>query len=374
MQLSERKKKIIKAVIEEYITTADPVGSKSIAQHAGLGLSSATIRNEMAELEAMGYLEQPHTSAGRVPSAKGYRMYVNELMRRQSLSVSEAEEINRSLRKKMRRLDKAVADAGKLTAKLTHYPAYVLAAASSHVTIHRFELISVDANTFIIVLLLSTNTVKNKLIRLPAPIAPQTLVKLSTLFNASFTNLTEEQITPQLISATERASGDTTGLVAVIAGYAIQVLSETKSTEAYVSGASHLLQQPEFHDVDKAQRVLTYLSDSEGLAKLPSPDPGGTMKITIGPENLAEELKDSSVIVAKYDAGNNMQGLIGVVGPTRMDYSKVAARLTFIANGLSRMLADSNLLLPGLDAPSAPEGGGTDDTPKGGADDPNRAP
>ena len=126
--------------------------------------------------------------------------------------------------------------------------------------------------------------------------------------------------------------------------------------------------------MDKAQRVLTYLSDSEGLAKLPSPDPGGTMKITIGPENLAEELKDSSVIVAKYDAGNNMQGLIGVVGPTRMDYSKVAARLTFIANGLSRMLADSDLLLPGLDAPSAPEGGGTDDTPKGGADDPNRAP
>jgi heat-inducible transcriptional repressor len=350
MQLSERKKKIIKAVIEEYIATAEPVGSKSIALHAGLGLSSATIRNEMAELEALGYLEQPHTSAGRIPSVKGYRIYVNELMRRQSLSVSEAEEINRSLRKKMRRLDKAVADAGKLTAKLTHYPAYVLAAASSHVTIVRFDLISVDANTFIIVLLLSTNAVKNKLVRLPTSVPAQALVKLATVFNASFTHLSEEQITPQLIASTERASGDSIGLVAVIAGYALQVLSETKSSETYVSGASHLLQQPEFHDVDKAQRLLTYLSDSEGLAKLPSPDPDGSLKITIGPENLAEELKDSSVVVAKYDAGNNMQGLIGVVGPTRMDYAKVSARLAYIANGLSKMFSDSNFLLPGFDA------------------------
>ena len=348
MQLSERKKKIIKAVIEEYIATAEPVGSKSIAQHAGLGLSSATIRNEMAELEALGYLEQPHTSAGRIPSAKGYRIYVNELMRRQNLSVSEAEEINRSLRKKMRRLDKAISDAGKLTAKLTHYPAYVLSAAPSQVTIHRFDLISVDANTFIIVLLLSTNAVKNKLVRLPIQVPAQALVKLATVFNASFTNLTEEQITPQLIASTERATGDTVGLVAVISGYALQVLSETKSSEAYVSGASHLLQQPEFHDVDKAQRLLTYLSDSDGLAKLPSPDTDGSIKITIGPENLAEELKDSSVVVAKYDAGDNMQGLIGVVGPTRMDYSKVSARLAYIANGLSKMFSDSSFLLPGL--------------------------
>lgn len=346
MDISERKKKILRAVIDDYIETAEPVGSKTIAQNSGLGLSSATIRNEMAELEAMGFLEQPHTSAGRIPSALGYRMYVNELMRRHKLSIEETEEINNNLRLKMQQFDRLLTDAGKLTSRLTNYPAYALAAVSAAVTISRFDLIYIETNTFIIVVMLSNNTVKNKLIHLPTNIDQATLIKLSTMFNASFTGISDDMITPNLISATERASGDTIGLVAVIAGFAIEVLTETKTSEAFLTGTSNLLQHPEYKDIGKAQRLLSYLSDGSELLKLPSPDDNNNVKITIGPENLADELKDSSVVVAKYNAGDNMQGLIGVVGPTRMDYSKVSARLSYIADELSELISGESIPPP----------------------------
>ncbi len=339
MEISERKKEILKAVINDYIETAEPVGSKAIAQKSDLGLSSATIRNEMAELEAMGYLEQPHTSAGRIPSPLGYRIYVNELMQKHKLSVEETEVINQNLTQKMNQLDKIISDVGRLTSRLTSYPAYALATAAAHITISRFDLIYVDANTFIVVAMLSNNSVENKLIHLPIQVEQSTLTKLATVFNANFTNITDDKITTQLIQATERVTGDTSGLVAVIAGFAIEVLSDTKASSAYVAGTSHLLEHPEFKDVSKAQRVLGYLSEENDILKLPIPEEDDELKITIGPENLAEELKDSSVVVARYNAGGNMQGLIGIVGPTRMDYSKVAARLSYIAQGLSRLFA-----------------------------------
>ena len=348
MDLSERKKKILKAVIDDYVDTAEPVGSKTIAQNAGLGLSPATIRNEMAELEDMGYLEQPHTSAGRIPSSSGYRVYVNELMQRQRLSLEETEEINRGLRYKMQQLDKIITEAGRLTSRMTSYPAYALTATAPQATISRFDLIYVDSNTFIIVVMLSNNTVKNKLVRLPVNVEQAELVKLSTLFNASFVGIPDERITTALIQATERAAGDTTGTVAVIARFDIEVLSEVKTTETYVTGTSHLLRHPEYRDVEKAQRLLSYLSDGEELLKLPTPDDADDVKITIGSENLADELKSSSVIVARYNAGDGMQGLIGVVGPTRMDYSKVAAKLSYIAGGLSRLLSGGDVSPPKL--------------------------
>ena len=355
MDISERKKKILKAVVDSYIETAEPVGSKAIAESAGLGISSATIRNEMAELEAMGLLEQPHTSAGRIPSPAGYRIYVNELMQQQKLSLQETEEINIGLNHRMEQLDQMLADVGKLTSDLTNYPVYAMATAASQVTISRFDLIYVDSNTFIIVAMLSNNTVKNKLVHVIASVRQEYLVKLATVFNASFTGIPDSEITPLLISSTERAVDDTMGLVSVVAGFAIKILSDVKSAETYVAGTSHLLTQPEFHDVDKAHRVLSYLSDGQSLMNLPIPDNSADIRITIGPENVAEELKDSSVIVARYNAGGNMQGLIGVVGPTRMDYSKVAARLSYIARELSGILnsghvsaLDSKTVMDGL--------------------------
>lgn len=343
MDLGERKKKILRAVIDEYVETAEPVGSKTIAKDIGLTVSPATIRNEMAELESMGLLEQPHTSAGRIPTPQGYRIYVNELMNQHKLSLDETATINRALKSRIQQLDKIIADAGRITSQLTSYPAYALTAANNKVTISRFDIIHVDTNTFIIVVMMSNKTVKNKLVQLPFPVEQGALIKLSTLFNASFTNVTEEKITPQLISSTERAANDVTGIVAVIAGFAIELLYDTKSRETHITGASSLLEYPEYKDVDKAQRLLRYLSDESELIKLPAPEGSGGMKITIGPENLADELRDSSVIVARYDAGDDMQGLIGVVGPTRMDYSKVAARLSYIARGLSWLLSGSDI-------------------------------
>ncbi|NLT15674.1 MAG: heat-inducible transcription repressor HrcA [Clostridiales bacterium] len=342
MDLRERKKKILRAVIDEYVQTAEPVGSKTIAKDIGLTVSPATIRNDMAELESLGLLEQPHTSAGRIPTSSGYRVYVNELMEQYRLSLEETETINRALKSRIQQLDRIISDAGRITSQLTSYPAYALAAASNSITISRFDIIYVDSGTFIIVVMMSNKTVKNKLVHLPFTVEQTQLTKLSTLFNASFTNITEEKITPQLISSTERASNDSNGVVAVIAGFALELLSETKARETHITGASNLLEYPEYRDVDKAQRLLRYLSSEGEIAKLPVPEDSGGMKITIGSENLAEELRDSSVIVARYDAGDDMQGLIGVVGPTRMDYSKVAARLSYIARGLSALLSGSD--------------------------------
>ncbi|MBQ3404058.1 MAG: heat-inducible transcription repressor HrcA [Oscillospiraceae bacterium] len=347
MELSERKKEILRAITDVYIETAEPVGSKTIAQNSGLGLSSATIRSEMAELTALGYLEQPHTSAGRVPSAQGYRFYVNELMNRHRLSLQEAEEINRNLTHRLGQLDKMISDIGRFAAKLTSYPTYALTTTVSNLTAERFDLIFVDSNRFIIVIMLSDNSVQNRLVQLTSEVDPVTLGKLSTVFNARFTGITEGAITPELISATERATGDSSGLVSVIAGYAIEVLTSRGSGEAFVTGATRLFEHPEYQDISKARELLNYLSDGSRIMNLPAPDDNQDIKITIGPENLADELKDSSVIVVRYDLGNDAQGLIGVVGPTRMDYSTVSARLSYLARGLSWLFSGGAILPPG---------------------------
>ena len=338
MAISERKKKILAAVVDEYVRTAEPVGSKAIAATAGLGCSSATIRNELAELVSLGYLEQPHTSAGRVPTPMGYRMYVNELMARQKLSLEETEELNRRMNQKLRELDDTISDVSRLASQITNYPALALTTRTA-VTIKRFDIIYVDANTFILVVLLSDNSVKNKLVHLPLSVDQKLVQRLSSLFNSGFTGITEDQITPLLINSTERAADDTMGITSVIAAFAIEVLTDAAAPTAFVSGENRLLNQPEFRDPEKAHRLMGYLSGG-GYLLPPGTDmnTAGEVRVLIGPENVAEELKDSSVVIATYDAGDNTKGMIGVVGPTRMDYSAVAAKLSALAAGLSRRL------------------------------------
>ena len=339
MALSERKKKILAAVVEEYIRTAEPVGSKALAQRSELSCSSATIRNELAELVSLGYLEQPHTSAGRVPTPMGYRMYVNELMERQKLSLEETEDLNRRLGQKLRELDDTISGVSRLASQLTDYPALALTAQSA-VTVRRYDLIYVDANTFIIVLTLSNNTAKSKLVHLPLSVDQALVQRLSALFNASFTNVTEDAVTPVLLHSTERAADDTIGLTAVISAFLLETLHEENTPTAFVTGENRLLSQPEFRDPDKAHRLMSYLAGGGHVlpavgGALPGED---EVRVLIGPENVAEELRDSSVVIASYDAGDNTRGLIGVVGPTRMDYSAVAAKLSFLAAALSRRL------------------------------------
>jgi len=338
MNLSNRKKEILRTVVEQYVKAAEPVGSKVVAEALGSRVSSATVRSEMAELESLGLLEQPHTSAGRIPSANGYRLYVNDLMQSQNISSDDALMIDNTLDGTVAEQVQLLDEVGKLTSRLTTYPAYAMASATGIICIVRFDLIYVDYSTFIIVALLSNDTVRNKLVHLTTNIEPPMLTKLSAVLNASFTGIPEERITPVLITATERAVGDSSGIVAVVAGFTIELLVEAKTVGTRVSGAINLLNHPEYRDFDKAQRIIRYLSDEKELARLPSPDSAGEIKITIGPENLADELRDSSVMAIKYDAGSDIQGLIGVVGPTRMDYSKVAAHLSYMAQGLSLLL------------------------------------
>ena len=345
MDLSERKRRILTAIVEGYIATAEPVGSKALS--GVIGCSSATIRNEMAELTAMGYLEQPHTSAGRVPSPTGYRLYVNELMERQKLSEEEAAAINERLRQKEKQIDELMGEVGRLTSTMTNYPAYALA-MKTPASVRRFDFIYVDTNTFIVVALLTDNTVKNKLIHLPFTVSQEQVQTLSSLFNVHFTGVTDDEITDVLIRSTERAAGDTYGLVAAVSAFVMETLSAAKAAPVRFAGASQLLNQPEYRDPEKAHALMNFFSNSDQLLSGLAPDAVGQdgIRVTIGPENVAEELKDSSVVMASYDAGGGMRGYIGVVGPTRMDYSSVAAKLSYIAAGLSRSLA----------GPDAPDG------------------
>ena len=345
MALSERKKVILRAIVENYIETAEPVGSKAVAELTGLKVSSATIRNDMADLEEMGYLEQPHTSAGRIPSPKGYRVYVNELMESQKLSVQETEDINHQLRTKMAELDKVIDQAGKLVSQMTHYPTFALTTASARITIKRYDLIMVDDNSFIAVVMTDSNVARNKIIRIPSDLNQPQIQLLNTLLNSSFVGLTLSEITPELMRVAQHAVGDSYGLISLVVSFAMEVLQELESQSVHTAGLSNLFAHPEYQTVDKAQPLLTYLSEEIDPSQLPVPQTE-QMKIIIGPENAASELKDTSVVLASYDIGDNMRGIIGVVGPTRMDYAKVTARLAYFTDSLTRMFGKNEPSLP----------------------------
>jgi len=345
MALSERKKKILRAVVESYVQTAEPVGSKAILELANLNVSSATIRNELADLTEQGYLEQPHTSAGRIPSPKGYRLYVNELMEEQRLSLEETRQINDALHLKMQELDKVIDQAGRMVSQLTNYPAFALAGNARRTTIRRFDLIMVDVNSFIVVVMTDNNVVKNKLIRLPADLSEPQLQLLTTLLNTSFVGKTLDELTPELMRVAEHAAGTSYGLISLVVSFAMEVLDDLENSSVYTSGASQLLAHPEYQDVGKAHKLMNYLNNEQSLAQsLALPVMGGdNTKILIGPENVADELKDTSVVLASYDIGDGLKGVIGVVGPTRMDYAKVAAKLSYVADGLSKLFGQPEL-------------------------------
>ncbi|MDD6064517.1 MAG: heat-inducible transcriptional repressor HrcA [Clostridiales bacterium] len=351
MELTERKKQILRAIVDSYIRTAEPVGSKTISQLPGMDFSPATIRNEMADLTSMGLLEQPHTSAGRVPSAAGYRLYVDELMQGYRLSMDETKTINQAMEVKMQEVDKMISQVGKLVSKMTDLPAYAVAARSSQRTVKRFDLILAEAGSFILVVMLSDNQVQNKLIRLPLDVSQEDLRLLSAALNASLTELTADEITPELLAKVTRSAAGAASLVPVIVDYTVELLKKTHS-EVYMTGQAKLLGQPEYHDVEKAQEVLTSL-DEDVISNLPATLSSGTTRILVGPENVAKELKDSSVVITKFDIGDGMQGMIGVVGPTRMDYAKITARLSYFAENLGRMFAKPQQ--PALNEPELPK-------------------
>ena len=340
MELTDRKKQILKVVVEDYIRTAEPVGSKAIAAEMGGSVSSATIRNELADLVELGYLEQPHTSAGRIPPPKGYRLYVNELMERQRLSIAETEKINRSLQGKMEELDRLLTQAGRAVSSFVNYPAYVTAAGRKNLTARRFDLLPVDDHSCIVVMMMGDNRVKSQLLRLQLKLEQEQMPTLVNLLNSHFTGVGTEEMNLRLMAVADQVSPQMFLLLSQTVAYAVDALEEAGQREVFTAGAKEILKLPEFRNADRAHELISFLTDSK--ESLPMPEEG-PMKILIGPENVSEALQDTSVVVASYDIGDGMRGLIGVVGPTRMDYATVAARLSGFADGLTRLFGKQEL-------------------------------
>ncbi len=339
MELSERKKQILKAIIGDYIRTAEPVGSKTLAARPELHFSSATIRNEMSELEEMGYLEKPHTSAGRIPAPAGYRLYVDELMGACETGEADEEAIEQ-MRGKVRELDRLVQEAGRLVSTLTNYVSVAVTPHMDHTVLKQFEIVAVDRTTFVIVVVTDAGQVKNKLVHTAVEVSKDEAELLTFTLNQTLTGLPLTEITAERFEVVRRAAG-LTALLGPVAEYLAELIEELGSQKVFLEGASKLLRFPEYRDTHKAQALLDYITDNRHLLPV-KPNIDG-IQFFIGPENGQNPLSDASMIYAKYDIGAKGQGIIGIVGPTRMDYQHLAARLSRFAKGLNKLIADTFL-------------------------------
>ena len=286
-------------------------------------------------------------SSSPIPQQDGSRPrqvtgYVNELMEGYRLSIDETQSLNQAMELKLQEFDKVMSQVGKMVSNLTNLPAYaVTSRAGIQPSVKHFEIVNADAGSFILMVLTNTEVVKNKLIKLPLNVHEQDLRLLSAVLNASLTDLAVEQITPEILSKIGKSAGAAADLVPIIVDYTVRVLQEQQHNDVYLTGQMKLLGQPEYRDVEKAQEVLSTL-DEDVIANLPAPT-DGPVQILVGPENIAKELKDTSVVMTRFDIGDGMQGMIGVVGPTRMDYARVTARLSYFAEGLGRMFGKNEL-------------------------------
>ncbi|MBO4418814.1 MAG: heat-inducible transcription repressor HrcA [Oscillospiraceae bacterium] len=345
MELTDRQKQILRAIVDIYVSTAEPVGSKAIAALPDVSCSSATIRNEMAELTQIGLLEQPHTSAGRVPSPAGYRLYIDELMQDYRLSLDETRSLNEALELKSQEFDKMMSQVGKLVSKMTDLPAYTVATRRSEAVAKHFDLIMAGPGSIILVLMLSDDQVKNKLIKLPVSVSESDLKLLAAVLNASLTDLTAEEITGELLEKITRSAGAASPLAPLVMDFTLECLRQQHG-DVHLTGQMRLLGQPEYKDAAKAQEVFETL-DEELISNLPAVLPkDGPVQFLVGPENVAKELKDTSVVMMRFDIGEGMQGTIGVVGPTRMDYAKITAKLGYFAENLGKMFQKGGAATP----------------------------
>ena len=346
MSLSDRKRRILKAIIDEYIENAEPVGSRVIASRSRLDVSPATIRNEMSELEELGYLEQPHVSAGRIPSTAGYRLYVNELMPSYDLTDSEAEAINAALRTRMRELERTVREFGSFVSRLTNYTTYTLMPSPSSETVMKFDVLIIDERYAIAVIVTSSGILKNKRIRLSSLPSEDEIRNVVRILNTYFTNRTLDEISLSLIKRASVEAGELSYLVSAVAEFAGEVLDDTSDGDVYLDGISRMLNHPEYRDPEKARELLNYLSDKQEILRhtkehFRDDNMPGQIRFSIGTENSDEPLKDAGIVYGTYDLGKNLQGVIGIVGPRRMDYAKVAANLNYFITGFNKLIKDS---------------------------------
>ena len=335
MELSERKVKILQAIIRNYLETGEPVGSRTISKYTDLNLSSATIRNEMSDLEEMGYILQPHTSAGRIPSDKGSRLYVDTMMEQKDREIEEMKEVMVQKEDKMDQLLKQVA---KLLAVNTNY-ASMITTPTIHTNKLKFiQLSRVDVNQLLAVVVVEGNVIKNNIIHTAEELDDETLLKLNILLNTHLNGLALEEINLGMISSLKQQAGIHSEIVADVIDAIAESIHAEEDLEVYTSGANNIFRYPELADQQKASSIINTFEEKQLLTELVqenlSDDNNTGIQVYIGEETPIQSMKDCSVVTATYELGEGMRGTIGIIGPKRMDYDKVIGTLKTITHQL----------------------------------------
>ena len=327
--LDERKLKILKAIIKTYLDTGEPVGSRTISKYTDLNLSSATIRNEMSDLEELGYILQPHTSAGRIPSDKGYRLYVDELMQEKEDEISE---IKGMMIEKTDRMEKVLQQVVKVLASNTNY-ATMISTPSYHQNKLKFiQLSQVGDMQLLAVVVVEGNIVKNQILDLEEPMDEETVLKLNLLLNTQLNGLTIDEINLGMILAMKEQAGIHSDVVgSVIDAVASAIRSDEDEVQVYTSGATNIFKYPELSDSTKASELISTFEEKQALVELVKESMSGEentgIQVYIGNETPIQTMKDCSVVTATYELGEGMRGTIGIIGPKRMDYENVVDNL-----------------------------------------------
>lgn len=338
MELDERKKKILQAVIRNYLETGEPVGSRTISKYTDLNLSSATIRNEMADLEEMGYILQPHTSAGRIPSDKGYRFYVDTMMQEKEREVFEMKDMLVERQDKLETLLKQVA---KVLAQNTQYATMVSAPQTKRNKLKFIQLSRVDANQLLAVIVTEGNVIKNNILDIEEELSDETILKLNILLNTNLNGLSMEEINLGMISIMKQQAGIHSDIVSEVIDAVAEAIRAEDDLEIYTSGTNNIFRYPELADQQKASELINTFEEKQMLGELlqetgESGENTG-IQVYIGAETPVQSMKDCSVVTATYELGDGMKGTIGIVGPKRMDYDKVVGTLRTIQTQLDEL-------------------------------------
>lgn len=329
-QLDNRKITILKAIIKTYLETGEPVGSRTISKYSELKLSSATIRNEMSDLEEMGYIIQPHTSAGRIPSDKGYRFYVDQIMQEKDNEVTEFKDM---MVQKVDKLELVLKKMAQVLAANTNYAA-MISGPSYHKTKLKFiQLSRVEAHKLLVVVVVEGNIVKNTMIDIAEELGEQELLNLNILLNSSLNGLTIEEINLDIISRLKEDAGIHSQVVELVLNEVAEAIKAGgEDLQIYTSGATNIFRYPELSEGDKASKLIGTLEHKEMLQEFVSEvntENGGDagIQVYIGDETPIQSMKDCSVVTANYDLGGGLRGTVGIIGPKRMDYEKVLGTL-----------------------------------------------
>ena len=337
--LSDRKKQILKAVVEAHIQGGEPVGSKYLTERAQLSCSSATIRNEMAELESMGYLEQPHTSAGRVPSKQGYRFYVDALLEDYAMTAKDIAQINQLMKIKMAELDSVLDKASKVATELTNYTGFAIKPRAKAATVSKYEIAQIDSHSFILIIVTSNGAVKTRNVITDTEVDSYLLSRATDALNDLATGVNASEITLPIMMQLESRIGDA-ALLNLIFKAIYEMLGDLDSGELKVSGLQKLLQYPEFADAENLGELLGALERKDDILDLVSGAEGDRVNVVIGTESAVKVINNSTLVFKPILRGGRTVGAIGVIGPLRMDYAKVLATLDNLGENITHLLSE----------------------------------